>query len=308
MRKKLLIICFQLSCAAGFSESLSLVEMGSPFRSPHLDVHWNAPSNSLPGNLWVYRRASAKFSSTAISNLMIACAFTDKDKVEDTTNHLVFKTVDNSRQLSISFGDGRIDFEAKTHYGPTNLTEGVPEMSEMPKLTMNFLKKIEVNFSEIDKNEKGEPNFNFSEPFTLYFVNQKSITNIEWRAVGFRRAIDGFAYVGSDGGIRFGENGKISKVSLPLQAVERYKECRVADLATIISWIRNGKAVQGRLPWESAGINWNTAKSMTIKSVKICYHDTPNFIYPLVALWTTVDTGSDRVDVEIDCPIIAETK
>jgi hypothetical protein len=30
--------------------------------------------------------------------------------------------------------------------------------------------------------------------------------------------------------------------------------------------------------------------------------------YPLVALWTTVDTGHGNIDVEIDCPIIDETK
>ncbi len=181
-------------------------------------------------------------------------------------------------------------------------------MSQMPELTTNFLAKIGINLSEIEKNEKGEPNFNYSEPVTLYFVNQTTITNVEWRAVGFRRALNGFAFVGSDGGVRFGEHGQVSKISLPLQAVERHKNCKVAETAKIISWIRNGKAVQGRLPWDSGGINWRTVKSMTVQSVKVCYQSTEHYVYPLLALWTTLDTGSGNLDVEIDCPIIDEAQ
>jgi hypothetical protein len=30
--------------------------------------------------------------------------------------------------------------------------------------------------------------------------------------------------------------------------------------------------------------------------------------YPFAALWTTVDTGHGNIDVEINCPIIDETK
>jgi hypothetical protein len=308
MRKHFFIVFLQISCAAGFAESLPLERMGSPFRCVNLEVHWNVPTNALPPNIWIYHCTPTKFPSTAISNLMAECSFTDKNKVEDNTNEVVFKTADNSRRLSISFAEGRIDYEAATHYGPTNLTKGVPEMSQMPELTTNFLKKIGINFSEIEKNEKGEPNFNFSEPFTLYFVNQTSITNVEWRAVRFRRTLDDAAFVGSNCEIDFGEYGRVSKISFLWQGVERYENCQVADTAKIISWIRNGKAVQGRIPWDSSGINWSTTKSMTIEKVKVCYQSTQKFVYPLLALWTTLDTGSGNVDVEIDCPIIDEAQ
>jgi hypothetical protein len=33
-----------------------------------------------------------------------------------------------------------------------------------------------------------------------------------------------------------------------------------------------------------------------------------DWLYPFAALETTVDTGRGNVDVEIDCPIIDETK
>lgn len=308
MRRNLWMICWLISCAAGFSESLPLQRMGTSFSSPSLDVRWSAPTNALPSEVWIYRRIPTPFSQTAISNLMTECSITDNDRIESSTNQLAFKTADGSRRLSISFAEGRIDYEAETHYGATNLTKEVPAMSQMPELTTNFLKNIGINFSEIEQNEKGELSFNFSEPLTLYYLNQTAITNVEWRAVRFRRTLDGAAFVGSNCEIDFGEYGKVSKISFPWQGVERYKSCKVADTAKISSWIQSGKAVQGRIPWDAASINWKTVKSMTVGKVKICYQGTDSFVYPMLALWTTLDTGSGNVDVEIDCPIIEEAQ
>jgi hypothetical protein len=47
---------------------------------------------------------------------------------------------------------------------------------------------------------------------------------------------------------------------------------------------------------------------MTVQSVKVCYQSTEHYVYPLLALWTTLDTGSGNLDVEIDCPIIDEAQ
>lgn len=307
--KQLLWIAFWLiPCAAGFCESLPLSRMGSPFRCPNLEVHWNIASNVIPAEVWIFRQVPAKFSSAAISNLMASCAFTGKDKVQDDTNELVFKRADNSRQLSISFTEGRIDYQADTHYGPTNLTKGVPPMSQMPELTTNFLKSIGFDFSEIEKDENGKAGFNFSEPLTLYYSNQTTITNIEWRAVRFRRTLDGAALVGSNCEIDFGEHGKVSKISFPWLGVERYKKCKVADLEKIASWIRGGRAVQGRTQWDAKSINWSSVKRMTVEKIKLCYQPTTNFVYPLLALWTTIETASDKIDIEIDCPLIVEAQ
>ena len=293
-------------CAAGFAESPPLERMGTPFHRADLDVRWNVPSNALPSEVWVYRPVATKFSPAVISNLMVACSFSDKEKVQDNADGLAFKNSDGSRTLSISFANGRIDYVAATDYGPTNLTKGVPPMEQMPELTTNFLEKIGVDLSDIDKDEKGAPALNFSEPLTLYFINPTTITNIEWRAARFRRAVDGASFIGSNCEIDFGEYGKVSKISFPWQGMERYKKCRTADATKIISWIRNGKAVQGRLPMDGSGINWKTVKSLTVERAKLCYQSTQSFIYPIVALWTTVDTGNGNVVVEIDCPIFDE--
>ena len=56
-----------------------------------------------------------------------------------------------------------------------------------------------------------------------------------------------------------------------------------------------------------------TVKSVTVTRAEACYFTGTSSspldkLYPHAALWTTVDTGHGNIDVEIDCPIIDETK
>jgi hypothetical protein len=307
VQKLLFIILVQIFCAAGFSESLPLDRMGTPFRRADLDVLWNAPTNALPPQVWGYRVVSEKPSPAIIANLMQVGLFTDKDKVKEDADKLFFKSSDGSRSLEINF-HGTIFFQAEHHYGPTNFAEGVPDMNQMPKLTKHFLPKLGINVSDIAKNTNAAANFNYWEPFTEYYIEHHFVTNIEFRAVGFKRALNGFDFVGNDGQIFFGEHGHVSKISLWWSKVARDKPYSTAKPETIIKWMRNGRAVQGRLPWDSNGIYWPTVKSVTVKRAEICYLGTENYAYPIVALWTTVDTGSDKIDVEIDCPVVDEPK
>ena len=74
-----------------------------------------------------------------------------------------------------------------------------------------------------------------------------------------------------------------------------------------------GKAVQGGIPMDLPAIDWAVVKSLTVKKAELCYYAgdrlaPSEWLMPLVSLWTTVDTGHGNIDVEIDCPIIDETK
>jgi hypothetical protein len=283
--------------------------MGSPFAVRNLDVRWTvSASNALPSKVWIFSRVPANYTKTTISNLIAACSFSEGDKLQDDRTGLAFKSGDKTRSLLISIKQGNIEYEAETHYGPTNLAKGVPAMDRMPELTSNFLKSIGFNLSEIEKNERGEPNFNFSEPLTLYSSNRSMVTNIEWRAVTFRRTLEGAALVGSNCEINFGEYGKISKITMPWIGVERHKNCTVAKVEKINSWIRGGKAVQGRQPYDSGDIDWQKVKFITVQRIKICYQPTENFVYPLLALWATIQLDNETREIEIDCPLIDESQ
>src|SRR5208283_4017623 len=144
--------------------------------------------------------------------------------------------------------------------------------------------------------------------------NHETITNIEFRAVDFRRSVDRAPFLGAgaggDGEIEFGEHGKIIKIDLSWRNLERYKSYPAATPETIIKWMRQGKAVQSPSDTE---VNWLTVKSLTIEKAQLSYYAGDRFapcdwLMPLVSLWTTVDTGHGNIDVEIDCPIIDEAE
>jgi hypothetical protein len=319
MKRIFLFVLFQMSWATGFSQSLSLQNLGEPFRCTNLVVNWNAPTDALPTAVCVYRLLPKKFPENAVSNLIISCGFTEKDKKISNGEEIVFKNADKfpSKFLGISSTHGAIFYTTLSHYGPTNLAKDVPEMSEMPELTTNFLSNFGINISDIEKNTNGVPDFHFWEPFTEYYVRGIFITNIEFRAVDFQRSVDGGPFLGGgaggDGQIEFGEHGEPVKIDITWRNLERHKSYRPATPETIINWIRDGKAVLSPMPDNVAPIDWLTVKSLTIKQVVVGHYagspfSPSDWLMPLVSLWTTVDTGNGTVDVEIDCPIIDETE
>jgi hypothetical protein len=323
MRKIIFFILIGMVCTTGFSENPRWKEVGTPIPArADLDVRWDAPTNSgvgsnVPTNAWpskmfVYYIVSTKFSPKAISHLMVMCSLTEKDKSQQDTNGVVFKSSDGSRTLSISFSSGSIRYETpQPHYGPTNLAEGVPPMSQMSELTKDFLKEIDIKLSEIEKNSNGIPNFHFWEPFTEYYVKGASITNIEFRAVVFSRSVDGAQVVGDAGhcGLEFGERGKISQIHLSWPNLKRNKSSATLTPQTIMQLLREGKAHLGLLPMGFGDIDWQTVKGVIIKQAWPCYFaGNSDTLYPFLTLWTTIETGHGNVDVEIDCPIIDEAE
>jgi hypothetical protein len=82
----------------------------------------------------------------------------------------------------------------------------------------------------------------------------------------------------------------------------------------MVQSIRAGKAIQGMIPDNLNEIDWRTVKSVTIKKAEPSYYAggdpfaPSDWLRPYAALWTTVDTGYGTIDVEIDCPIIDDSK
>lgn len=316
-RKRIIVLFLQMIWATGFSQSLSLQTLGEPFKCSVSVIHWNVPTNSLPATVWVYHLLPKKFPPEAISNLVATCGFTANNEVESNKDEVAYVTPVKipSKQLGISSSRGNIYYETLTYYGPTNLAKDVPEMEQMLNLTTNFLSQLRIDTSEIDKDSTGAPNFRFWEPFKEYFLPDKIVTNIEFRAVEFRRSVDGAKVLGAgtagNGQIFFGEHGKPIKIDISWPNLEHYKSYPTVTSDTIVRWIGEGKAVHGGISMNLPDIDWSTIKSLTIEKAEIAYNAGNRFspsdwLIPLVSLWTTVDTGHGNVDVEIDCPVIDE--
>lgn len=310
------ILIFALG-ATGFSQTLSLQTLGDPFQCSASIIHWNARTNSLSSKVWVYHLLPKEFPSEAVSNLVASCGFTAKDVSVSNKDIIVYLSPGKfpDRQLGISSSHGTIFYESVTHYGPTNLAKDIPEMDDMPKLTTNFLSALDVDISEIGKNTNGAPNFHFWEPFSEYFLPDKIVTNIEFRAVRFGRYVDGGRVLGAgtagNGQIEFGEHNKPIQIDIAWPNMERYKSYLTVSPQTIIEWIGEGKAVHGGILMNLPDIDWSTIKSLTIEKAEICYYagsrvSPSEWLVPVVSLWTTVDTDNSKIDVEIDCPAIDE--
>lgn len=316
MHKGILVLLAELICATGLSQQLSF-KFGTPFRRTDLNVRWNVTSNNLPPQVWVYHLLPHPFPSALVSNLVALGGFTSKQMVRSNAHEITFQGPGSSC-LGISSHLGAIEYRPKLpRYNATNLANRVPKTGELPALATNFLKELGINVGDIEKRADGSPEFHFGEPFTVYALNRTFVTNVAYRSVGFRRAVDGAPIVGTgvggDGHIEFGEYGKPSKIILSWRNLERHKVYQTASPHTLIEWIKQGKAVQGRVRMDAPPIDWKTVKNVTITAAKLCYYgggpfDPSDWLMPFAALWTTVDTGHGTIEVELDCPVIDEDK
>lgn len=295
---------------AGFAQSPPWKANGEAISArPDLTVRWQ-DSTKFPRKVWDYQLFPNGFSPEIISNVMMLCSFTERDKVGDDTNGVTFQSADRSRTLSISFASGNISYDIpEPHYSPTHLAEGVPKMSAMPELTKYFLQKTGVKLSEIQKGTNGAPHFNFWEPFTEFYLKSGgSITNVAFRAVVFRRSVDGAVVIGNTCELYFGEHGKISKIDFSWPNLKRIKSYPTVSQKEVIDFLRKGNAIRGPVPTSVGDIDWPSVKSVAVKKAVPSYQTDNNQLYPFLRLDVLVDTGSGTVEIGMDCPIIDETK
>ena len=317
MQKSILLVFATMICGAVFAENVRFNQFGThiPAR-PDLEVRWNPPTDSLPSQIWVYHLLPRKPSAEMISYLKSLCSFTEDDRIDSSANGMMFRTPDNSRHLWISSA-GDVYYESLIHYGLTNLIEAVPDEGQALKRVKQILPKFGISLSDIDrKDDSNEPWFICFDSERLYFVKPQTITNTEFRTVRFHRAVDGISFIGLGRGgncqIDFGDHGKITKIDMSWRNAARVKSYATLSPAEMIYSLRQGRAVQGYLSMNSRGIDWKSAKSVTVNHVWARYYagdiDHPSDILePFAVLDSSVETGHGPEKVEIDCPIIEET-
>lgn len=258
MRILALLILFQTICwTSGFSGNPRWNEFGTPIPAhTNLSVLWDVPEKQFPSDVWVYRLLPNDYSPGVISNVMNLCSVTEKDKIKQTADGFGFRKPKGIGELYFYFPTGTIQYEtAERSYGPTNLAIAVPTMSELPELSSKILRQIDIPLSAVTGYFETDK-FNLWEPLTLYFVTHTTITNIEFRAVKFRRTVDGIPIVAGDGGsIYFGEHAQLNKFSITWHNLEQYKLYPTVSRKTVTDFLRQGKAIQGLLPDNSPGID-----------------------------------------------------
>jgi hypothetical protein len=303
MKIKILFVFFlMLSLTTVFSQNPRWRMVGEtriPARAD-LDVRWDASKKAIPSKVWIYHLLPNDFSTTAISNVMAICSFSANEQIARNENGMAFQSSDGSQKLAISFSSGNIEYvTVEPHFGPTNLAKEVPSMSRLPELTTNLLEKIGIPLSAVTGYFETDK-FNLWEPLTMYFVSNTVITNITFRGVNFRRAVDEIPVVACDGGrIYFAEHSQISKLSITWHNLTRYKSFPTLKPKAIMQLLRQGKMIQEPVPMNVGEIDWPHVKSVTIKKAQPLYFaGETDRLYP----------GNGIVEVGVDCPIFDEAK
>jgi len=195
----------------------------------------------------------------------------------------------------------------------------VPGESKALRLTKKFLPEIGIDLADIGKKENSsQPDFHVFDMGVTYFIDRKPLKNTEGRGVRFGRSVDGISFIsigsGGDGEIHFGDHGTVTRLLITWRNMQRDKSFPVLTPQLMMESMRKGKAIQGLIPDSVDAIDWKTVENVTIKKAKPCYYaggdrfSPSDWLQPYAALWTTVDTGHGNVNLEIDCPVIDETK
>jgi hypothetical protein len=308
---RILILIAVLFCRDGFCQN---PRWSLPDKTPipalaDLDVRWEASLTNIPPKVSIYRLVPHHFSPTVISNVVALCDFSHATGLTGDKNVLRFKSAGGDRHLVVDSTSSVIYYETvERRYGPTNLAQGVPAMSELPRLATNLLDQVGISNADSDGYSEGEK-FNYSEPLTEYFVGRETITNIAFRSIGFRRVVDEIPMLGGDSGrFTLGEGGHIIGIQLEWHDLARCESRPTLSTEQIISLLREGKAFQGVLPMNASPIDWNTARGVAIKKAILYYTGVTDLLFPYVDLSTTVDTGHGDVELRIECPIVDESK
>ena len=310
------LVLASVACAVADAQNLSL-KIGTPFNPGKAEIVWQVPSNAVPSNVRTFKLLPNHFSSQDVSNLLMLCPFTERERVRDDADWLVFQTVDGSRRLGILYPLGSIEYRCRELYTPTNLVQALPTREEAIALATNVLSKIGIDLSEIAHNrENSKLEARVADATTIYFVKGTFITNITSRTIRLRRAIDGTTIIGNGTGgnceVEFGDHAKIIKLSVSWRRLDPQRTFPTARRETLVRWIQKGKAVYGPIPGNLAGVDWKRAHMITIKKAELAYYagttiEPSDWAIPIASLWATVSTSHGDLDLEIDCPVIDET-
>lgn len=309
MNKIILLSLIQLiSATAGLAQ-------GSPWRAngqaipprPDLKVVWQC-STKLPGKVWAYELLPNQFSPKINSNLLEICSLSEKYKFQSNTNGMIFESDNGSRRLSISFSRGSIEYvTSEVRYSPTNLAVGVPSTNELPEIAKKVLSGLHIDFSDIT-GWRGTNKIDYSEPKSMFFVGDAIITNIPYRTVYFRRAVDGIPIFGHFYRFNVGEHGKITKISITWPNLQRLESYQTISSKDVTTFIQNGDAIRGPAPTNIGEIDWSSVKSVTIRKAEPSYEIYSGRLFPFLRLDALVDTGDAIAEIAMDCPIFDESK
>ncbi len=283
--------------------------VGERFVVGGIPVEWQA-TNAYKA-LWVYKVVPQNFSSSVISNAMIACSFKSLNMV-NVRNKKVIRFQDHKREdrvgrfLEISATSGWMQYCDMIE--PTNVTasvQGVPNADECERLGLDLLLKLGIDRTQLAPG----PRLGGSKGILKVLTSgEEHYVGVQTRHIAFIRQIDGFSFTGAGLGagfwVEFGSDGRLREFELVWRNLLPYELRGVASNEQILEFIKTGRAVH------SADVDLRTARRFTVKSLIPKYLGAPGgepqeVVYPIASLDVQAEFSTNKLNLEIACPILA---
>ena len=152
MKRGLIPILLWALCVASHAANIPFEQLGHIFNQTNINLVWNAPTNDLPRDLWVYRVLPAEFSPAVVSNLMTLGSFTAEDR-RTIPNHpqtFSFITKNTRKTLWIDSERGYFNY-ADSEADKMKIVEGVPDEKQTFQLATNYFQKLGIDPSQLAK-------------------------------------------------------------------------------------------------------------------------------------------------------------
>ena len=319
---------FAASLAAAFSSlaDTSSLENFSPHLSANAPIIWQATTNHLPKNIWIYRRLGPRiFSTTVISNAIVLGSLQSKGFPQPSTNQTCFTADEDINSpcghpciFFINPDSATLSYTIR--HPDVGSGEDIPSDKAVVKRAWDCAFQLGVDHAQVVEKELTS-HFNSDE-------NGDKLTNqICGRGVYLSRQLDGICFWGngddsSNEGfwIEFGSHGKIRSFSLNWPSLERYKNHQTASPQQIIACIQSHKIIV--IPNADEETYFQrvkalaNAKKITVTKITPCfsegvYGETPTnnepskYVSPIAELEAVADFGNSNATVRLFSPILS---
>jgi hypothetical protein len=321
--KNLVLLAFIL--AAGLSasgETTNSTENFSPHFSTNTKILWQAPTNQLPENIWIYRRLPPQpFLASVISNAVVLASLQEREFPKPSTNTFYISSTPNPCGMgfvifSIEPATTTISF---TSTNQTLATNNLPDDEAVTRRAFECAARFGLDRAHLI----AKPVYTSS---TAPGCDQNLMGGICGRGILLSRKLDGFGFFSdansaSEGfAVEFGSGGQVRSFSLIWPNLETNRLEKTASQQQIIAGIRAHKIIVLPNPGEETYFQrlktLAVAKTFTITKITPCYgegvfgkvptnDEPPEFIAPFAEVEAVADFGNSNAPVRFASPIVS---
>jgi hypothetical protein len=287
-----------------------------------LKVEWRLETNRIPPSVNIYKVSGARWTPTFLSNVVALGQFGNPEKIltelkPAISGRDVMVSDDSPRETRRTIvanpSHGRIYLvQEGVKALPRQVAEGVPTAEQAMASAMTLLSNLGV--AKTDLRRKPESNEIFSlNDLTTHTTRDKAngqpMKRVIARGVFLFRQVDGIGVAGRGvcGGlhVNYGNRGRIAELEFVWRTLHSPRSVRTADTNQITKWIRDGRAVV------ETDLDPSAISSLTITNAAVLYlgHNgsmLQRVMYPLLTLGAVAELDGRRVNVSINCPIVAD--